>query len=110
MKRKSELYDPECPDSDDDSESDDQSAGEENSDRSPKKKEEEKPIEPAAKIQKVPIKLAIPTTIGGKRPDDAKSSDQNDKQPSNSNKNGTQSSSTSVRFRFRFSHDIQKMR
>lgn len=67
LKRKSELYDPACPDDDSDEEEEEEKEVE---------KEEDKPIEPAAKIQKVPIKLAIPTTIG-KRTESDKTDNKN---------------------------------
>lgn len=102
MKRKSELYDPESPESDTDEEYDNE--------EKKKEEEEDKPIEPASKIQKVPIKIAVI----GKRPDVPvvsvdKQADNNEKpisSASSTNKNGASSldakSSSSVRLNFHF--------
>lgn len=106
LKRKSELYDPTCPDSDDDTD-------EENENEDKKQEKEEKSIEPAPKVQKVPIKIAIPSALG-KRPDVSSSESEKPATtaktppPAVTEKNGssheiTKSSSSSVRFEFRFS-------
>lgn len=113
MKRKTELYDPACPDSDDDSEEEQTEAlntGEHKESAKVEKAKDEKQIEPAAKIQKVPIKLSIPITIGKHSDTNKSSSDNAEKQQKSSDtishKNGSTISTsksttiTSVRLDF----------
>lgn len=102
MKRKSELYDPTIPesDSDDDNEEDDVSSDNE-SDR-----KDDDNGEVTAKIDKAPIKMSIPITIG-KQPDgSAANISGDDEKTTLPHKNGSSQehkSPSSVRFRLYFS-------